>query len=51
MKTTTFRNLANPRRTTLTHLEDARTLQLPTPRAQTAALPDVTANPRRTVRA
>ncbi|WP_432094290.1 hypothetical protein [Streptomyces sp. bgisy100] len=54
MKTTMlFRNIANPRRTTLAHLDDAGELrtvdsvaadeQVPT------ELPAVTANPRRTV--
>ncbi|MCP9957144.1 MULTISPECIES: hypothetical protein [Streptomyces] len=49
MKTTTARSIANPRRTTLAHLEDATGLEpglLPEP---TAELPAVTANPRRTV--
>ncbi|WP_432072186.1 hypothetical protein [Streptomyces wuyuanensis] len=53
MKTTMmFRNIANPRRTTLAHLEDAGELQ---PEAQPEAqpepsvlLPAQTANPRRT---
>ncbi|HWU10471.1 MAG TPA: hypothetical protein VN520_29585 [Streptomyces sp.] len=50
MKTTmTFRNIANPRRTTLAHLEDAGALQTPEQREHTVALPAQTANPRRTV--
>ncbi|MFJ1744770.1 hypothetical protein ACIOJD_00810 [Streptomyces sp. NPDC088116] len=49
MKTTMmFRNTANPRRTTLAHLEDAEELA---PREQPehpVTLPNRTANPRRT---
>ncbi|MEU8784593.1 hypothetical protein [Streptomyces sp. NPDC048637] len=49
MKTTTmFRNIANPRRTTLAHLDDAG--ELGTEAAEhTVDLPTQTANPRRTV--
>ncbi|MFJ4922602.1 hypothetical protein [Streptomyces sp. NPDC088725] len=49
MKTTTpFRSTANPKRTTLAHLEDAGTL-LPAEWAEHSVdLPAVTANPRRT---
>ncbi|MCC3651503.1 MULTISPECIES: hypothetical protein [Streptomyces] len=58
MKTTMmFRNIANPRRTTLAHLEDADELRpavvgepRPEPEPETASeLPARTANPRRTV--
>ncbi|MBQ0984491.1 hypothetical protein KBZ10_08155 [Streptomyces sp. F63] len=56
MKTTMmFRNIANPRRTTLAHLEDAdepRPAVTEEPRPESAArsqLPARTANPRRTV--
>lgn len=50
MKTTMmFRNIANPRRTTLAHLKDAEELQaVPVPE-HTVELPAQTANPRRTV--
>ncbi|NXY93664.1 hypothetical protein HYE82_04445 [Streptomyces sp. BR123] len=50
MKTTMmFRNIANPRRTTLAHLKDAEELQ-PAPAPEHAVeLPTQTANPRRTV--
>jgi hypothetical protein len=50
MKTTTmFRNIANPRRTTLAHLKDAEELQaVPVPE-HAVELPTQTANPRRTV--
>ncbi|MGW7489711.1 hypothetical protein [Streptomyces sp. NPDC054786] len=52
MKTTMmFRNIANPRRTTLAHLNDADELgteALETP-DHTVDLPAQTANPRRTV--
>ena len=44
-----FRNIANPRRTTLAHLEDAddlRTQELP---EHSVDLPAQTANPRRTI--
>ncbi|WP_328641085.1 hypothetical protein [Streptomyces canus] len=50
MKTTMmFRNIANPRRTTLAHLEDADALQIPEQPEHSLALPAQTANPRRTV--
>ncbi|MFH9607516.1 hypothetical protein [Streptomyces sp. NPDC017448] len=50
MKTTTmFRTTANPRRTTLAHLQDAAELQTPPRPEHAAELPNVTANPRRTI--
>ncbi|MFH9693090.1 hypothetical protein ACIRIR_15880 [Streptomyces globisporus] len=50
MKTTTmFRNIANPRRTTLAHLKDAEALQTPLAPEHAVDLPNVTANPRRTI--
>ncbi|WP_432151098.1 hypothetical protein [Streptomyces sp. bgisy029] len=49
MKTTTIRNIANPRRTTLAHLQDAEALQTPFLPEHAADLPNVTANPRRTI--
>ncbi|AZP20639.1 hypothetical protein ACIGMX_37375 [Streptomyces aquilus] len=50
MKTTMmFRNIANPRRTTLAHLEDADELQTPELPEHSVDLPTQTANPRRTV--
>ncbi|MBK3639814.1 MULTISPECIES: hypothetical protein [Streptomyces] len=50
MKTTMmFRNIANPRRTTLAHLEDAGELQTPEQPEHSLDLPTQTANPRRTV--
>ncbi len=52
MKTTTmFRNIANPRRTTLAHLNDAAELGTEALQApeHTVDLPAQTANPRRTV--
>ncbi|WP_432004385.1 hypothetical protein [Streptomyces parvus] len=50
MKTTTmFRNIANPRRTTLAHLKDAEALQTPFLPEHATDLPNVTANPRRTI--
>ncbi|MEV3913924.1 hypothetical protein [Streptomyces canus] len=50
MKTTMmFRNIANPRRTTLAHLEDADALQIPEQPEHSLVLPAQTANPRRTV--
>ncbi|MFI1934811.1 MULTISPECIES: hypothetical protein [unclassified Streptomyces] len=50
MKTTTmFRNIANPRRTTLAHLKDAEALATPPQPEHAADLPTVTANPRRTI--
>ncbi|MEU5018691.1 hypothetical protein ACWDBF_14415 [Streptomyces angustmyceticus] len=49
MKTTTmFRNIANPRRTTLAHLKDAEELAVEASE-HTVDLPAQTANPRRTV--
>ncbi|SFY26138.1 hypothetical protein SAMN02787144_1015112 [Streptomyces atratus] len=50
MKTTMmFRNIANPRRTTLAHLKDADALQTPEQPEHAVALPTQTANPRRTI--
>ncbi|MFD4247850.1 hypothetical protein ACFWP3_40675 [Streptomyces sp. NPDC058525] len=51
MKTTTmFRNIANPRRTTLAHLKDAEDLQAaPATPEHAVELPTQTANPRRTI--
>ncbi|MDH6540597.1 hypothetical protein ACFXJO_28045 [Streptomyces lavendulae] len=51
MKTTMmFRNIANPRRTTLAHLKDAEELQAaPATPEHSVELPAQTANPRRTV--
>ncbi|WP_324788834.1 hypothetical protein [Streptomyces sp. H51] len=50
MKTTMmFRTTANPRRTTLAHLEDADELQTPEQPEHPVELPAQTANPRRTV--
>ncbi|MFF8944753.1 MULTISPECIES: hypothetical protein [unclassified Streptomyces] len=50
MKTTLmFRTIANPRRTTLVHLEDADALQTPEQPEHSVTLPEQTANPRRTV--
>ncbi|MFB6516833.1 hypothetical protein [Streptomyces sp. NPDC056401] len=50
MKTTMmFRNIANPRRTTLAHLKDAEELQGVPVQEHTVDLPGQTANPRRTV--
>ncbi|MGW1894270.1 hypothetical protein ACWCP6_29105 [Streptomyces sp. NPDC002004] len=50
MKTTSmFRNIANPRRTTLAHLEDAGELQTLEGPEHAVELPTRTANPRRTV--
>ncbi|MGW2989737.1 hypothetical protein [Streptomyces goshikiensis] len=49
MKTTMmFRNIANPRRTTLAHLKDAEELQVVEVQEHTVDLPAQTANPRRT---
>jgi len=51
--TLTMRNIANPRRTTLAHLKDADELTTAAVAAHEAewdsALPEQTANPRRTV--
>jgi hypothetical protein len=44
-----FRNIANPRRTTLAHLEDADDLQTPQQPDHSVDLPAQTANPRRTI--
>ena len=44
-----FRNIANPRRTTLAHLEDADAWQTPQQPEHSVDLPTHTANPRRTV--
>lgn len=50
MKTTMmFHKIANPRRTTLAHLEDAGDLQTPELPEHSLDLPVQTANPRRTV--
>ncbi|WP_406092114.1 hypothetical protein [Streptomyces sp. NBC_01013] len=50
MKTTMmFRNIANPRRTTLAHLKDAEVLQTPQQPEHAVDLPTQTANPRRTI--
>ncbi|MFF3451754.1 hypothetical protein ACFYXJ_31950 [Streptomyces sp. NPDC002667] len=50
MKTTMmFRNIANPRRTTLAHLEDADALRTTERPEHSVDLPLQTANPRRTV--
>ncbi|MEU7063064.1 hypothetical protein ACIA6C_05625 [Streptomyces sp. NPDC051578] len=44
-----FRNIANPRRTTLAHLQDAEELQPAAAAEHSVDLPAQTANPRRTV--
>ncbi|GGW75664.1 hypothetical protein GCM10010503_61760 [Streptomyces lucensis JCM 4490] len=44
-----FRKIANPRRTTLAHVEDAGALQTPELPEHAVDLPAQTANPRRTV--
>ena len=50
MKTTMmFHKIANPRRTTLAHLEDTGELQTPELPEHSVELPTQTANPRRTV--
>ncbi|MER6527499.1 hypothetical protein [Streptomyces sp. NPDC001508] len=50
MKTTMmFRTIANPRRTTLAHLDDADGLWAPEQPEHSLDLPAQTANPRRTV--
>ncbi|MFF9510391.1 hypothetical protein ACF1BU_20965 [Streptomyces sp. NPDC014724] len=50
MKTTMmFRNIANPRRTTLAHLKDADELLTPEAPEHAIDLPTQTANPRRTI--
>ncbi|MEU1048128.1 hypothetical protein ABZ400_23600 [Streptomyces sp. NPDC005897] len=50
MKTTMmFHKIANPRRTTLAHLEGADELQTPEQPEHAVELPTQTANPRRTI--
>jgi hypothetical protein len=50
MKTTMmFRNIANPRRTTLAHLKGAEELQGVAVPEHAVELPNQTANPRRTI--
>ncbi|MFC7813605.1 MULTISPECIES: hypothetical protein [unclassified Streptomyces] len=50
MKTTMmFHKIANPRRTTLAHLDGADELRTPEQREHAVELPAQTANPRRTV--
>ncbi|MFE0705313.1 hypothetical protein [Streptomyces sp. NPDC058872] len=49
MKTTTLRNTANPRRSTLVHLSDAAQLDRGARPEYAVELPGRTANPRRTV--
>ncbi|MBU6533075.1 hypothetical protein ACFUIW_38555 [Streptomyces sp. NPDC057245] len=50
MKTTTmFHKIANPRRTTLAHLDGADDLQAPEQPEHAVELPTQTANPRRTI--
>ncbi|MFD7691031.1 hypothetical protein [Streptomyces sp. NPDC059781] len=50
MKTTMmFHKIANPRRTTLAHLDGADELQTPVQQEHTVDLPAQTANPKRTV--
>ncbi|MDT0609461.1 hypothetical protein [Streptomyces lancefieldiae] len=50
MKTTMmFHKIANPRRTTLAHLDGADDLQTPEQPEHAVELPTQTANPRRTV--
>lgn len=44
-----FRNIANPRRTTLAHLTDAEELQATEAPEHAVELPAQTANPRRTI--
>lgn len=44
-----FRNIANPRRTTLAHLKDAEELQAIEAPEHAVELPAQTANPRRTI--
>ncbi|WP_405589515.1 hypothetical protein [Streptomyces sp. NBC_01092] len=49
MKTTMmFRNIANPRRTTLAHLDGADALRIPEQPEHSLDLPTQTANPSRT---
>ncbi|WP_055564455.1 hypothetical protein [Streptomyces atriruber] len=50
VKSTMFRNIANPRRTTLAHLADADELRAAADRPEHAVeLPTQTANPKRTI--
>ncbi|KUL26075.1 hypothetical protein [Streptomyces regalis] len=50
MKTTTMiRTIANPRRTTLAHLDGADELQTPQQPEHSVDLPAQTANPKRTI--
>ncbi|NJP51706.1 hypothetical protein HCJ93_16965 [Streptomyces sp. SBST2-5] len=50
MKTTMmFHKIANPRRTTLAHLEDSEELQTPVQQEHPVELPAQTANPKRTI--
>ncbi len=44
-----FRTIANPRRTTLAHLDDADELQIPQQPEHSVELPAQTANPKRTI--
>ncbi|MFE1250030.1 hypothetical protein [Streptomyces sp. NPDC058766] len=44
-----FHKIANPRRTTLAHLDDADELQTPQQPEHRVELPSQTANPKRTV--
>lgn len=44
-----FHKIANPRRTTLAHLDGAAELQTPVQQEHAVELPAQTANPRRTV--
>ncbi|WP_367320613.1 hypothetical protein [Streptomyces sp. HUAS ZL42] len=44
-----FRTIANPRRTTLAHLDDAGELQTPQQPEHSVDLPTQTANPKRTI--
>ena len=44
-----FHKIANPRRTTLAHLDAADELQLPEQQEHSVDLPTQTANPRRTI--
>ncbi|MFH8611910.1 hypothetical protein ACH4D5_30955 [Streptomyces sp. NPDC018029] len=50
VKSTMFRNIANPRRTTLAHLKDADDVQAAPEQPEHAVeLPTQTANPKRTI--
>ncbi|MER6624462.1 hypothetical protein [Streptomyces sp. NPDC000931] len=44
-----FHKIANPRRTTLAHLDGADELQTPVQQEHTVDLPAQTANPKRTI--